>query len=198
MTESDILAQKKIALSEQTKTLQSASSYMGPLLRRISRRQPAAIDLEDYPVQVVEKFRFFDTDLHGHVSSPALVACLQNARHEAARDQKILPAAADLVVVRMDITFKREVRWPGEVTIGTRVDTIGRSSVNIGQALFDGDRCLLNAQSTCVLIDRGTRRSTPWPEDVLGRLHSIGSQTPPIWPDRFAALPARLRSLAGL
>ena len=198
MTESDIGDQKTIALSKQPKPLQFVSSYMGPLLRRMSRRQPAAIDLKDYPVQVVEKFRFFDTDLHGHVSSPALVACLQNARHEAVRDQKILPAAADLVVVRMDITFKGEVRWPGEVTIGTRVDTIGRSSVNIGQALFHQDRCLLSAQSTCVLIDRGTRRSTPWPEDVLGRLHSIGSQSAPSWPDRFAALPARLRSLAGL
>ncbi len=35
--------------------------------------------------------------------------------------------------------FRREVHWPGEVHVGTRVKRIGRSSLTLEQGLFQGD-----------------------------------------------------------
>ncbi len=129
-------------------------------------RQPPR--LEDYPLRTVEKLRFADTDCNGHISNAVFAVCCQNARMELLHDPSRvpLPINAQFVIARLEIDFLGEMRWPGQVVIGTRCDNVGRSSLQMTQALFVDGRCAANARSTVVLIDRATRRATTLPPET--------------------------------
>jgi acyl-CoA thioester hydrolase len=86
---------------------------------------------------------------------------LRNALH---------PPGTTSVLARLDISFLREMHWPGEVEIGTGVATIGRSSYTFLQAIFHEGHCAATAHATMVMIDAKTRKSTPLPEAVIARL----------------------------
>jgi len=64
-------------------------------------------------------------------------------------------------VVRLEIDFRAELFYPGQVDIGTRVLSIGRSSFRVGQGIFKGDLCAATAESVMVLMDDATRKAKP-------------------------------------
>ena len=105
--------------------------------------------------------RFADTDQNGHVTNSVFAICCQNARMELLCDpEKVpLPSNAQFVIARLLLEFRAEMRWPGAVEVGTRVDHVGRSSVTLAQALFVDERCVAIAESIVALMDRTSRRS---------------------------------------
>ena len=129
--------------------------------------------LDAFPVRTAEKLRFADTDQHGHVTNALFAVCFQNARLEVLRERGIPPADGMVILARLDIYFLSELHWPGEVIVGTRADRIGRASLQLAQAVFSGGRCCAKATSTCVLIDRASRRSMPWPDHAIEALHAL-------------------------
>ncbi len=74
------------------------------------------------------------------------------------------------VVSQLIINFVGELHWPAEVSIGTGILHIGRSSYRVGQGLFDGERCFGSAECLMVMIDSSTRRPTPIDEGMRARL----------------------------
>ena len=129
--------------------------------------------LDAFPARTSEKLRFADTDQHGHVTNAIFAVCFQNARLEVLRERGIPPADGLVILARLDITFLSELHWPGDVIVGTRVERIGRASLQLAQAIFSGGRCCARAASTCVLVDRANRRSMPWPEHTIAALRSL-------------------------
>lgn len=140
----------------------------------IARRRMRA-ELADYPIRTSEKLRFADTDLNGHVSNAAFATCCQNARLEVLCDRSRVPVPSDahFVLARFELEFLAEMHWPGIVDVGTRVCRVGRSSAAMTQSLFVGSRCVANAVSTVVLIDRSTRRATPLPHETAVALRAL-------------------------
>ncbi len=141
---------------------------------RQTRSRPA---LEDYPIRTSEKLRFADTDRNGHVSNAVFAICCQNARMELLHDRSRIPLPIDaqFVVARLTLEFLKEMHWPGTVQIGTRLDHVGRSSVTMAQSLFLEGTCVANATSTVVLIDRSTRRATPFPHETASALRALAN-----------------------
>ncbi|MBX9589226.1 MAG: acyl-CoA thioesterase [Hyphomonadaceae bacterium] len=138
------------------------------------RPQPT---LDDFPVHTTEKLRFADTDRNGHVSNAVFAVCCQNARMELLHDKSRVPLSIDaqFVVARLMLEFLREMHWPGTVEIGTRIDYVGSSSVTMAQSLFlEGSR-VASATSTVVLMDRSTRRATPFPHETATALRALAS-----------------------
>ena len=129
--------------------------------------------LDAFPVRTAEKLRFADTDQHGHVTNAVFAVCFQNARLEVLRERSLPPADGMVILARLDIAFLAELHWPGDVIVGTRAERIGRASLQLAQALFFDGRCCATATSTCVLVDRASRRSTPWPEHTLEALRAL-------------------------
>lgn len=155
----------------------------------ITARRRTRVELADYPIRTSEKLRFADTDLNGHVSNATFAMCCQNARMEVLYDRNRVPIPIDaqFVIARFEIEFLAEMRWPGIVEVGTRVRRVGRSSVTMEQSLFLGNRCVANAVSTVVLVDRSTRCATPWPDDTGVALRAlIGPANTGTWRVRFA------------
>lgn len=132
----------------------------------------------DYPVRSLEKLRYADTDCQGHISNAVFAVCCQNARMELLcdRSQVPIPPETQFAIARLVLEFRAEMHWPGAVEVGTRVTRVGRSSVVLAQALYVGDRCVAVADSTVVLMDRTSRRSTPLPPEAIQALNGLAGR----------------------
>ncbi|MBN3756204.1 acyl-CoA thioesterase [Paraburkholderia sp. Tr-20389] len=120
---------------------------------------------EDFRFWTEEKLRNADTDQFRHVNNAAIATFL-----EAARMEIVAPPAvrkwmdgANLAVVRLLIEFGAELRFPGYVSVGSRVVDVGRTSFRVRQGLFrgaDGSSCAA-AEAVCVLVHGETGRPHP-------------------------------------
>lgn len=163
-----------MTLPTMIKTYLSWPTWMTP-------RPRPPLDLADYPIRTNEKLRFADTDRNGHVSNAVFAVCCQNARMELLHDRTRvpLPIDAQFVVARLELEFLSEMHWPGTVEIGTQLDRIGRSSLTMAQSLFLEHCRVANARSTVVLVDRSTRRPTPFPQETAAALRTLAGTVIP-------------------
>lgn len=134
------------------------------------------IALADFPLRTSDKLRYGDTDRQGHINNAVFSTLLETGRVEliyASRAPLAEPGGA-FVVARIEVDFRAEMHWPGEVEIGSRIAAIGRSSIRLEQALFQNGRCTARAVSVLVLMDDETRRSRPLSETTRQRLAVLG------------------------
>jgi acyl-CoA thioester hydrolase len=129
--------------------------------------------LEDFPHRVTENIRFGDMDAQGHVNNTVIADYFQTGRVVMFRqpDLSLGVENATVVLAHTEITFLRELRWPGIVEIGTGLAEVGRSSYTVAHALFRDRECIAYGTATIVLIDHTTRRSRPLPDDFLAKLN---------------------------
>jgi acyl-CoA thioester hydrolase len=125
-------------------------------------------NLTEFHARAADTIRFGDTDRNGHVNNAVFATFLETGRVQLLFDATIrsLQPGASFVLARLTVDFRAELQWPGTVEIGTRVHSIGRSSIRFEQALFQNGRCVAKAESVIVLIDGGTRKSTPICDEV--------------------------------
>jgi acyl-CoA thioester hydrolase len=133
-------------------------------------KQPTAqqvrVDLEPvncFPAVIREKVRYSDTDRQGHVNNVVFSVFFEAGRVEIlfCSGRKLNPAGTEFVLARANIDLLGQLRWPGEVVIGSRIERVGRSSINLRQAIFQEDRCAAVCDSVMVLTRARTGRSTP-------------------------------------
>jgi acyl-CoA thioester hydrolase len=77
------------------------------------------------------------------------------------------------VIASLHLEFQGEITWPGRVDVGTRVASVGRSSVTLEQGLFQDGRCAATATTVIVHVDDGSHRSRPLGEAALRRLAAL-------------------------
>jgi acyl-CoA thioester hydrolase len=128
--------------------------------------------LSDYPHRITEIIRYGDLDPQGHVNNAVFATYFESGRVAVFRqpDLGIGVPGGTFVLVRAEIDFRKELRWPGNVEVGTAVAEFGRSSFVMRQAVFRDDICAATGRATLVLLDTATRRSRPLPDDVKSRL----------------------------
>ncbi|MDX2013279.1 MAG: thioesterase family protein [Myxococcaceae bacterium] len=135
--------------------------------------------LTDFPARTVEKLRYADTDRQGHVNNAIFATMLETGRVELlyAPDAPIFEAGCAFVIASLHLDFLGEVTWPGQVDIGTRVASIGKSSVTLEQALFQRGVCVAQAKTVIVQMNEATRRSQPFSETSRERLSRWAGST---------------------
>jgi acyl-CoA thioester hydrolase len=74
------------------------------------------------------------------------------------------------VMVRMEVDYMKELRWPGNLEIGTGLVELGRSSFKVAQVIFHDGVCAAAGRATLVCMDLKTRRATPLPQAAIERL----------------------------
>ena len=136
---------------------------------------PRLTDRASYPLWTHDKLRYADTDRQGHINNAKFATFLETGRVAFLYDPTapLAPQGCEFVIARLVVDFLAELRWPGEVDIGSRILSIGRSSLRFGQGLFVGERCVATAETVIVLTDATTRRSTPLPEALRARLAAL-------------------------
>jgi acyl-CoA thioester hydrolase len=70
--------------------------------------------------------------------------------------------------------FKRSLRFNDEVDVELAVEHLGRTSIRYGVVVTGPEGVAAEASVTACLIDRETRRATPWPDDARRLLLSDG------------------------
>ena len=133
------------------------------------------LSLDDFPMQTADKLRYGDTDRQGHVNNAVFATFLESGRVELIynADDPLAAPGAEFVIAQLVLDFRNEIHWPGTVQTGTRVASIGRSSIKLDQAIFQNGRCAATAQTVIVQIDTSTRQSSPLTDRTRERLETF-------------------------
>ena len=128
--------------------------------------------LEDFPLRSFDKLRYGDTDRQGHVNNAVFATLLETGRVEMAYHEgvSLMDPGCAFVIARLELDFIGEILWPGRVDIGTRVKSIGRSSLKVEQALFQDHRQIAWAESVIVQVNEATHKSQAFSDEAIAKL----------------------------
>jgi acyl-CoA thioester hydrolase len=132
-------------------------------------RLDSALLLEDFPFRQTDNVRYADLDPNHHVNNAVYATYFETGRVMLVKDRKygLIPPGLTWIMVRLDIHFRAELRWPGTIEMGLGVAKFGRTSVTFDQVVFSEGICVASAQSVSVLVDESTRKPTPLPEETV-------------------------------
>lgn len=130
--------------------------------------------LADYPARQVISTRWEDEDVYGHVNNVVYYSYVDTAvngwlMQATGTDVRRLEAYG--IVAESGCRFLRELRFPGDVEVGLRVERLGSSSVVYELGLFQGDPSspAAVARFVHVYVSGPERAVTPVP-DVIRRV----------------------------
>ena len=115
--------------------------------------------------------RFSDQDSMGHINNVAYAAYVEQAR-VAFIDTFLRnrgDSGLDYILASVNIDYRREMRFPGTIDIGARLQRIGNKSITTGYGLFKDGENVATAGSVNVFFDPGSGKSVPIPDD-LGKI----------------------------
>lgn len=130
---------------------------------------------QDYSLWTYEKLRYADTDRQGHVNNAVFATMLETGRVELLYNPSV-PLHSEgcaFVIASLQLDFLTEITWPGNVDIGTRVATVGRSSVTIDQGLFQNGLRAATARTVVVQVNEITRRSQSLLDNTVQRFREL-------------------------
>ncbi len=132
----------------------------------------------DYPATYTITTRWEDEDVYGHVNNVVYYSFFDTAVNgyliEATGvDIRTLPAYG--IVAETGCRFLRELRFPGDVEAGLRVEKLGTSSVVYEIALFQGPEPAPAAvgRFVHVYVSGADRAVTPVPDVIRDALTSL-------------------------
>ena len=113
--------------------------------------------------------RFADLDPNQHVNNAVYASYFETGRVTLMKDRSygLMPQGLAWIMVRLDIHFRAELRWPGTIEMGLGVAKFGRTSVTFDQVVFSEGKCVASAHAVTVLIDETTRKPTPLTEEIV-------------------------------
>ena len=126
--------------------------------------------LEDFPYRISDNVRFADLDPNQHVNNAVYATYFETGRVTLMKDRSygLMPEGLSWMMVRLDMHFRAELRWPAIIEMGLGLVKFGRTSVTFDQVVFSQEKCVASAQSVTVLIDEATRKPTPLTEEIVG------------------------------
>jgi acyl-CoA thioester hydrolase len=132
--------------------------------------------LADFPVLTTEKTRFGDTDAFGHINNAVVSTFLEAGRGELLHYGGVRTDAegCHFVLARIEIDYRGELFFPGEVVIGSRVAKIGRTSLTCDQAIFQHGTCRVVAVSTMVHVNTELKASAELTSEARAHFALLG------------------------
>jgi acyl-CoA thioester hydrolase len=121
--------------------------------------------------RATQRLRYSDNDAVGHVNNAIYATMFEAGRTELMDAAGIFVRGGPLagVIVRLEIDFKREMSWPGDVVIESAIARFGIKSVHIRHRLLCQNELVAEGLAILALIDRDTRRAVPLGDDVRAK-----------------------------
>lgn len=139
---------------------------------------------EDNPVDLTDRasfshwtpvtIRFSDQDSLGHVNNVSIVAYVEAGRTRLIHrflDRETYPTL-NFALVRVELDYRAEFRYPGTVEVGSRLLRIGTKSFGSGYGLFVDDRCVATSKSTNVFFDMTKRAAIEPPAEIRAAMEA--------------------------
>ena len=125
--------------------------------------------LEDFPYRLSDNVRYADLDPNQHVNNAVYATYFETGRVTLMKDRSfgLMPEGLAWMLVRLDIHFRAELRWPGTIELGLGVAKFGRTSVTFDQVVFSQGKCVASAQSVNVLIGESSRKPTALTAEII-------------------------------
>ena len=129
-------------------------------------RQDSTPRLEDFPYRLTDNVRFGDLDPNQHVNNAVYATYFETGRVTLMKDPQygLTPQGLAWIMVRLDMHFRAELRWPGKIELGLGVSKFGRTSVTFDQVVFSEGNA-----SRRRIGRRPDRRCNPSADAVDGR-----------------------------
>jgi acyl-CoA thioester hydrolase len=110
------------------------------------------LSLKSYPHVVLIQTRFADIDPQMHINSIRMAEIFEEARCRFTRSIGFAMALSieRRLVAALNHTYVSEALYPGDLEVANGVTKIGRTSWTIGQAAFQGSRCVALCDITIV------------------------------------------------
>lgn len=143
----------------------------------IQASRPLPLSRQDYRRFFSMETRWNDMDLYGHVNNVVYLEYFDSALNRALIEAQALDLSGTgpIGVVASNRTdYFSEISYPATVTIGVRVERIGKTSLHWGFAVFCGEAEVAAAQGTYVhvYVDRATRKPVP----MSPALHAVAER----------------------
>ena len=123
--------------------------------------------------------RTFHTDAFGHVNNSRYLEILEEARWRYAEDigltQLIRPAGLGFIIIDLSLRFRRPVCEGDEITVGTRLITLGSASGEVAQTIHRSDETsdAVRGMFHFILVDRDTGKSVPIEGEIRDLLSGV-------------------------
>ncbi len=132
------------------------------------------VNINQYKLITKDKVRYSDTDRQGHVNNAIFNQFLETGRVELLYEANnpLHLENCSFVIVKLSIEFLKEIHWPGEVVIGTKILKIGNSSFDIDQAIFQNNVLCARANTTIVQVDNDLKKAAALSEKTKEILNS--------------------------
>ncbi len=138
---------------------------------------PAATQRGSYKLWAQEHVRYSDTDSNGHVNHTVFLSYFETARVSITRNPQLglLEPDENFNVVRVEVDYKAELRFPATVDVGLRALKYGRTSFRLQQAVFKGETCIAIEEVVLVFMDRAARKAKPLSPKLIAWLQEHGA-----------------------
>ncbi|WP_423820750.1 thioesterase family protein [Salinisphaera sp. SPP-AMP-43] len=138
----------------------------------------------DYAHITPIKVKWGEMDSLGHVNNTVFFRYSEDGRidyiHRVTEGDDTQTSAGP-ILADLQCSFRHQLRFPADIEIGTRVSRLGRSSLDLEQALFwaESDEAIAVYKNVIVWFDFGAQTSMRIPEPVreqIRRLEYIAPQ----------------------
>ncbi|HZR37218.1 MAG TPA: thioesterase family protein [Nevskia sp.] len=131
------------------------------------KREPRREDFRQFMPMTV---RWGDMDAIGHVNNVQYFRYGESGRiayFDALQEEDpTFWKEHGIILASMGCDFLAQVHYPAELEIGTRISRLGRSSLEMTQAIFQGDKLVAQLKGVMVWFDYRAQKTLPIPEHV--------------------------------
>lgn len=134
-------------------------------------------DISEYPIRMQLRIDWSEVDCLGHVNNLAIMRYVQTARVDFLEKIGMMAAFKETrigpVMASVSCQFKKQLFYPGNVTVCSRVDHIKTTSFQILNLILDdaGD-VVAEAKDVVVICDFNKGVKHPIPEEFRAKLDS--------------------------
>ena len=110
-----------------------------------------------YDHWITERVRFCDTDAMGHVNNVSLAAHIESGRVAysfdlLARLARLADEERSIILRRLEVDYLRELRFPAQLQVGSRLAAVGRTSFTVETAVFRDEVCVATSRGVLVVV----------------------------------------------
>ncbi len=127
--------------------------------------------MDGFPFVHVERVRFADIDVMGHVNNAVFLTYLEEARFAFLRHLDLVEAVDEpgIILARAEIDFRAPAAGD-EVSVGVRASRLGTKSFDLEYEVRADERTLAEARTVQVAYDYDQRRTIALPARWRERL----------------------------
>jgi acyl-CoA thioester hydrolase len=130
--------------------------------------------LEEFVHRIELPVRWSDMDRMAHVNNAAIVTYAESGRiayfEELLEYDPKLWNEYGIILAQIDCSFLAQLRYPGEIVVGTRVTRIGRTSLQLRSGIFSHGEPVAATADRVVWFDYVNQQPLPIPDAMRRRI----------------------------